>query len=144
LLGAYTRAEDDAMTLAFGGRGKKRLNRVFDVIGFVYPDYTYSSRKQGKKRKIVASAISVVPKGKKIKVLMHRLRHIETATVPKLGEGTSSIVVFGQSTLIGRSAEESAEVPKVPTTGSTEAPKHTVEAKGKTAEEPDREETAGP
>jgi hypothetical protein len=36
LLGAYTRAEDDAMTLAFEGRGKKRLNRVFDVIGFVY------------------------------------------------------------------------------------------------------------
>jgi hypothetical protein len=43
LLGAYTRAEDDAMTLAFGGRGKKRLNRVFDVIGFVYPDYYYPS-----------------------------------------------------------------------------------------------------
>jgi hypothetical protein len=38
LLGAYTRAKDDAMTLAFGGRGKRRLNRVFDVIGFVYPD----------------------------------------------------------------------------------------------------------
>jgi hypothetical protein len=44
-LGAYTRAEDDAMTLAFEGRGKKRLNRVFDVIGFVYPDYSYPSRK---------------------------------------------------------------------------------------------------
>jgi hypothetical protein len=43
LLGAYTRAEDDAMTLAFGGRGNKRLNRVFDVIGFVYPDYCYPS-----------------------------------------------------------------------------------------------------
>jgi hypothetical protein len=43
LLGAYTRAKNDAMTLAFGGRGKKRLNRVFDVIGFVYPDYTYPS-----------------------------------------------------------------------------------------------------
>jgi hypothetical protein len=43
LLGAYTRAEDDAMTVAFGGRGKKRLNRVFDVIGFVYPDYCYPS-----------------------------------------------------------------------------------------------------
>jgi hypothetical protein len=26
LLGDYTRDEDDAMTLAFGGRGKKRLN----------------------------------------------------------------------------------------------------------------------
>jgi hypothetical protein len=43
LLGAYTRAKDDAMTVAFGGRGNKRLNRVFDVIGFVYPDYCYPS-----------------------------------------------------------------------------------------------------
>jgi hypothetical protein len=43
LLEAYTRAEDDALTLAFGGLGKKRLNRVFDIIGFVYPDYTYPS-----------------------------------------------------------------------------------------------------
>jgi hypothetical protein len=43
LLEAYTRAEDDAMTLAFEGRGKKRLNRVFDVIGFIYPDYCYLS-----------------------------------------------------------------------------------------------------
>jgi hypothetical protein len=91
LLGAYTRAKGDAMTLAFGGRGKKRLNRVFDIIGFVYPDYTYPSRKQGKKRKTTASAISVVPKDKKIKVLTHRPRYIETATVPKLSEGTSSI-----------------------------------------------------
>jgi hypothetical protein len=33
LFGANTRAKDDAMTLSFGGRGKKRLNRVFDVIG---------------------------------------------------------------------------------------------------------------
>ena len=37
LLGAYTRAEDDALTSAFEGRGKKRLNCVFDVIGFIYP-----------------------------------------------------------------------------------------------------------
>jgi hypothetical protein len=81
LLGAYTRAEDDALTLAFGGRGKKRLNRVFDVIGFVYPDYTYPSRKQRKKRKTATSAISVVPKGKKIKILTHRPRYIETASV---------------------------------------------------------------
>jgi hypothetical protein len=45
LLGAYTRTKDDAMTLAFEGRGKKRLNKVFDVIGFVYLDYSYPSRK---------------------------------------------------------------------------------------------------
>jgi hypothetical protein len=33
-LGAYSKAEDEAMTTAFGARGKRRLNRVFDVIGF--------------------------------------------------------------------------------------------------------------
>jgi hypothetical protein len=41
LLGTYSKAEDDALSAAFGGRGKKRLNRVFDAIGFVYPDYHY-------------------------------------------------------------------------------------------------------
>jgi hypothetical protein len=46
LLSAYMRAEDDALTVPFGGRGKKRLNRVFDVNGFVYPDYCYPLRKQ--------------------------------------------------------------------------------------------------
>jgi hypothetical protein len=45
LLGAYMRAKDDALTSAFEGRGKKRLNIVFDIIGFVYPDYAYPSRK---------------------------------------------------------------------------------------------------
>jgi hypothetical protein len=45
LLGAYTKAEDEAMTIAFGARGKKRLNRVFDVIRFVYPDYCFTVRK---------------------------------------------------------------------------------------------------
>jgi hypothetical protein len=144
LLGAYTRAEDDAMTLAFGGRGKKRLNRIFDVIGFVYPDYTYSSRKQGKKRKTAASATSIVPKGKKIKILTHRPRYIETATVSKLGEGTSSTAEAEQAAPSGRSTEESDVVPKVSATGSVEVPKHTTEAKGKAAEKPDREETAGP
>jgi hypothetical protein len=44
LLGAYSRAEDDALTAAFGGRAKKRLNMVFDAIGFVYPDYRYPLR----------------------------------------------------------------------------------------------------
>jgi hypothetical protein len=90
LLGAYTRAKVDAMTLAFGGRGKRRLNRVFDVIGFVYPDYCYPLRKQGKERKVDALAISAMPKGKKIKVLTHRPRYIETSRVSKLGEGTYS------------------------------------------------------
>jgi hypothetical protein len=65
LLGTYSRAEDDALSASFGGRGKKRLGRVFDAIGFVYPDYCYPLRGQGKKRKTAASATTVVPKGKK-------------------------------------------------------------------------------
>ena len=51
LLGAYSKAEDNALSTAFGGWGKKRLNRVFDVIGSVYLDYHYPIRGQEKKRK---------------------------------------------------------------------------------------------
>jgi hypothetical protein len=73
-----------------GGQGKKRLNRVFDAIGFIYPDYHYPLRRQGKKIKTAASATTTVPKGKKMKVLTHRPRYIEPAVVPEFGEGTSS------------------------------------------------------
>jgi hypothetical protein len=111
------------------------LNRVFDVIGFVYPDYCYPSRKQGKKKKIVASAISVVPKGKKIKVLTHRPRYIETATVSKLGEGTSSNAEAKQpAPAIPR--EDLTELPRVPAAELAKTPKHDVEAKEKAAKEP--------
>jgi hypothetical protein len=72
LLGTYSKAKDDALSAAFEDWGKKRLNRVFDAIGFVYPDYHYPLRRQGKKRKIVASTTTAVPEGKKMKVLTHR------------------------------------------------------------------------
>jgi hypothetical protein len=90
LLGAYSKTEDDAMIAAFGGRGRKRLNRVFEVIGFMYPDYSYPPRKQGRKRRAAASTISSMPKPKKVKVLTHWPRHIETAIVSKLVEGPSA------------------------------------------------------
>jgi hypothetical protein len=70
ILGAYSKVEDEAMTTAFGACGKKRLNRVFDVIGFVYPDYCYPTRKQGRKRKTATSTSIGVSRSKKIKVLM--------------------------------------------------------------------------
>jgi hypothetical protein len=35
LLRAYSKAKDNALSAAFGGQNKKRLNRVFDAIGFV-------------------------------------------------------------------------------------------------------------
>jgi hypothetical protein len=137
LLGAYTRAEDDAMTLAFGGRGKKRLNKVFDVIGFLYLDYCYPSRKQGKKRKVAASAISATLKGKKIKVLTHQPRYIEMARVPNLAEGNSSDAEIEYPAPAGAKGE-SAKGPKAmgqEKTEPAEAPKCPVEAKEKTAEE---------
>jgi hypothetical protein len=97
LLGSYSKAEDTALSAAFGGRKKKRLNRVFDAIGFVYPDYRYPTR--GQKRKNTSSAKEIAsaapsepaPKRKKMKVLTHRPRYIEPATVPEyVGEASSA------------------------------------------------------
>jgi hypothetical protein len=121
LLGTYTRAKDDALSSAFGGRGKKRLKRAFDAIGFIYPDYCYLLRRKGKKRKIAALATTVVPKGKKIKVLTHRPRYIEMTVVPKFGEGTSSTAEAKQDAASARSAEGSIVVRKMPIVGPAEA-----------------------
>ena len=96
LLGVYSKAEDTALSAAFGGRKKKRLNRVFDAIGFVYPDYRYPAR--GQKRKNTSSAKETAsaapsepaPKRKRVKVLTHRPRYIEPATVPAFVDGTPS------------------------------------------------------
>jgi hypothetical protein len=90
ILGAYSKAEDETIMVAFGARGKKRLNMVFDVIGFVYPDYYFHVRKQVRKRKIAVSASSSASKAKKVKVLTRRPRRIETADVPKLIEGVET------------------------------------------------------
>jgi hypothetical protein len=98
------------------------LNRVFDAIGFVYPDYHYPLQRQGKKRKTISWATTAVPKGKKINVLTHRSRYIELAVVPEFGEGTSS------------TAEAKQATPIVPTV-------EPAEAKDDTAEEPKMEKT---
>jgi hypothetical protein len=107
---------------------------------FCYSYYLGITRKQGTKRKTAASAISVVPKGKKIKVLTHRPRYIETAVVPKFDEGASSTVKAEQATPAVRSAEESAAVSKVSATESAEVSIQTVEAEEETVEKLDREE----
>jgi hypothetical protein len=52
LLGAYTKDEDEAMNSAFGARGKRRLNKVFDAVGFIYPDYCFPDRRRGLKTKM--------------------------------------------------------------------------------------------
>jgi hypothetical protein len=117
LLGAYSKSEDNALSAAFGSRKKKRLNRVFDAIGFVYPDYRYPPRGQKRKgaasEKTAASAASSepTPKRKKVKVLTHRPRYIEPAIVPEFGGETSSAIEAKGPALTQR-IEESAVMPK--------------------------------
>jgi hypothetical protein len=111
LPGSYSKAEDTALSAAFGGRKKKRLNRVFDAIGFVYPDYRYPI--QGQKRKDTASMKEVAsaapsepaPKRKKMKVLTHRPRYIEPATVPEFVGETSSATEAKEPTLLSNIEE---------------------------------------
>jgi hypothetical protein len=126
LLGPYSKAEDIALSAAFGGRKKKRLNRVFDAIGFVYPDYRYPIR--GQKRKCTASVkevasaapIEPTPKRKKIKVLTHRPRYIEPATVPQfVGEASSAIEA--KKPIPTQKPEELSSMPKAERTEESKA-----------------------
>jgi hypothetical protein len=115
LLGAYSKAEDNALSAAFGRRGKKSLNRVCDAIGFIYPDYRYPLWGQGKKRKTATSATPAepVPKGKKVKVLTHRSRYIEPAVLPEFGAGSSAAAKTMQTASTAHGAEEPATMPKM-------------------------------
>jgi hypothetical protein len=111
LLGPYSKAEDNALSAAFGSQKKKTLNRVFDAIGFMYPDYRYPPR--GQKRKSAASAApsEPAPKRKKVKVLTHRPRYIEPAIVPEFVGETSS-ATEAKEPAITQKLEEPAAVPK--------------------------------
>jgi hypothetical protein len=117
LLGPYSKTEDNALSAAFGSRKKKRLNRVFDAIGFMYPDYRYPSK--GQKRKSATSGkgdasaapSEPAPKRKKVKVLTHRPRFIEPATVPEFGGETSS-AIEAKGTALTQKNEEPTMLPK--------------------------------
>jgi hypothetical protein len=130
------------LSAAFGSRGKKRLNRVFDAIGFVYPDYRYPLRGQGKKRKATAVAKTAAsatpdepaPKSKKLKVLTHRPRYIESAVVPEFGGETSSAAEPKEPIPSTQKAEDSAIIPKEPSV-------ELVEMKVDKADKPETEET---
>jgi hypothetical protein len=117
LLGPYSRAEDNALSVAFGNRKKKRLNRVFDDIGFMYPDYRYPSRGQKRKGRTSgkddasADPIEPVPKRKKVKA--HRPCYIEPVIVPEYGGETSS-AAEAKETAPMQKTEEPAATPKTP------------------------------
>jgi hypothetical protein len=120
LLGAYSKSEDNAPSVAFGSRKKKRLNRVFDAIGFVYPDYRYlpwgQKRKGATSGKVAASAAPSEPaqKSKKLKVLTHWPRYIEPATVPEFSGETSSAIEAKGPAPPTQKIEESAAMLKAP------------------------------
>jgi hypothetical protein len=83
----------------------------------MYPDYRYPPR--GQKRKsttsgnVAASAApsEPAPKRKKVKVLTHRPRYIESAIVPEFGGETSSAIEVKEHALMQRT-EEPAAMPK--------------------------------
>jgi hypothetical protein len=81
ILGNYTKKEYDALTVAFGAWGKRRLNQVFDAIRFVYPDYSFPAQGKGKKRK--STLKSAMLKKSKVKILVNRPKayYEERATV---------------------------------------------------------------
>ena len=131
LLGAFSKAENTALSAAFGGRKKKRLNRVFDAIGFFYPDYCYPVRRQ--KRKNITSEkeeagtapSELDPKGKRLKVFTHRPRHIEPASVPEYTGGTPSAAEAEQPLLL----PEIAEMAEAPSTEKMEEAKNLTKEK---------------
>jgi hypothetical protein len=141
LLGVYSKAEDTALSAAFGGRKKKRLNRVFDAIGFVYPDYRYPIR--GQKRKSTTSVKEEAatapnepePKRKRIKVLTHRPRYIEPASVPEFTGEISSASEAEKSTLL----PEVAEIAEAPTRIELGEPKILLPETKEMAEAPSTE-----
>jgi hypothetical protein len=117
LLGPYSKAEDTALSAAFGGRKKKRFNRVFDAIGFVYPDYRYPLRGQnrkdatsGKDDASVAPS-EPVPKRKRVKVLTHRPRFIEPTIVPEF-VGEASSATEAKKPIPAQKTEELTATPK--------------------------------
>jgi hypothetical protein len=141
LHGVYSKMEDNALSAAFGGQNKKRLNMVFDAIGFVYLDYYYPLRGQGVKRKIatsgkvVASAIIAEPKGKKMKVLTHRSRYIEPAMIPEFDEGASSAAKTKETVPPAQRTKEPAIMPKVPLVELVETKADKDKAEGSKIEE---------
>jgi hypothetical protein len=91
----------------------------------VYPDYHYPVR--GQKRKNTSSVRETTsaapsepaPKRKRVKVLTHRPRYIELATVPELASETSSATEAKKTTLL----PEIEQLAEVPATEKIEGPK---------------------
>jgi hypothetical protein len=129
LLGTYTKVEDEAMSIFFGARGKRSLNRVFDVTGFIYLDYCFPAWKQGAKRKIATLTSSGGPKSKKVKVLTHRskLRSLEKTVAAPAFEKME--IEYAEAT------PSTSKIIPVATAEATIGPTKEIEAKNSKTEE---------
>jgi hypothetical protein len=129
------------LSAAFGGRKKKRLNRVFDAIGFVYPDYRYPIRGQKRKNTISAKEEAATapsepePKRKRIKILTHRPRYIEPASVPEFTGETPS-ATEAEKPIKPTVLPEVAEMAEAPTKTELEKPKILLSETKEMAEAP--------
>ena len=105
------------MNIAFGARGKKRLNRVFVVIGFVYPDYCFPARKQGAKRKITSTTPSTALKAKEMKVVTHRPKSyfLERAAILPAAESSKIEIIESAEDILPTSEVISVVGAEVPT-----------------------------
>jgi hypothetical protein len=105
----------------------------------MYPDYRYPPR--GQKRKSATSGKDVTsaapsepaPKRRKVKVLTHRPRYIEPATVPKFG-GETSLATEAKEPALTQKIEEPAAMPKAPSAKSAEPKADNIEVKSPSAE----------
>jgi hypothetical protein len=83
ILGNYTKKDDQLMTVAFGTRPKRRLNRVMDALNFEYPDYErLHEGAGGAKRKTVVDILSREA-ARSMKVDKKALKKMKAASEPK-------------------------------------------------------------
>jgi hypothetical protein len=76
-----------------------------------------------------------VPKGKKVKVLTHRPRYIESAVVPEFGEGASSAAETRVNVPSAQRTKEPAIIPKLPSVELVETKADKDKAEGSKIEE---------
>jgi hypothetical protein len=92
ILGNYSKKEDQLMTVAFGTRPKRRLNRALDALNFDYPDYEQlGGGAEGPKRKRIASALDKesTKLAKKEKEISEKLSPGPRVAVSRKRKGTS-------------------------------------------------------
>jgi hypothetical protein len=114
---------------------------VFDAIGFVYPDYRYPIRGQKRKgttsvkEETAAAPSEPAAKRKRIKILTHRPRYIEPASVPEFTGETSLASEAEQPTLLPKITE----MGEAPTRTELEKPKVLLSETKEMAEAPSAE-----